>query len=171
MNQKQGAMPVILLLILCTVLSVWVWKNVPIEQESAVDIAGLKLETLELDSLLAEGKPVLLNVSSDNCPYCVMMEPELAEIYAKYGDAAVIRDVNVDECPDAYLQLPVRGTPMQVFYYADGTPYVPGEAVEQQIYFLSYVTKDTGEHVMTVHEGMMTAEQMKLVLQDLGAAL
>ena len=168
MNQKQGAMPVILLLIFCTVLSVWVWKNVPVEQEKSVDIAGLKLETLELDSLLAEGKPVLLHVSSDNCPYCVMMAPELADIYAGYGDAVLIRDINADKYPDAYLQLPVRGTPMQVFYYADGTPYVPGEAVAQQIYFLRYVTKDTGEHVMTVHEGMMTAEQMELVLQDLG---
>lgn len=169
MNQKKGAMPIILLLIFCLVLSVWVWKNVPVEEAKAVNIAELKLETLELDSLLAEGKPVLLNVSSDNCPYCVMMEPELTEIYTKYADVAVIRDINVDECPDVYQQLPVRGTPMQVVYYADGTPYVPGKTVAQQIYFLRYVTADTEEHVMTVHEGMMTAEQMELVLQDSGA--
>ena len=170
MQQKQTAMPVILLLIFCTVLSVWVWKNVPVEQQST-DVVGLYVEEYNLDALLAEGKPVLLNISSDNCPYCVMMEPELEQIYAQYKDVAVIREINVDTCPEVGVQLPVRGTPMQVLFYADGTPYMPDETVEQQIYFLYYVQKDDETHVLTVHEGMLYAEHMELILQDMGVTV
>ena len=174
MNQKKGLLPIICLLIFSLVLSVWVIKNVPIEssfaeREKQAAIDALKLDTFDMEDILAEGKPVLLNVSSNTCPYCEMMEEELEEIYNEFGDAALICDVNMDEQPGVTLQIPVRGVPMQVFYYADGTPYEPSEAVAKQINLMRYVLKDTDTHVMTVHEGVMTAAQMRLVLEELGA--
>lgn len=36
--------------------------------------------------------------------------------------------------------------------------------------FTLYSSKETGEHVYTVHEGLLTEEQMKLILQDMGVA-
>ncbi len=166
-NLKKGLLPIVLLLIFSLLVSVWVLKNEPVA--SSADVSGMKLEALDLNSLLAEGKPVLLNVSSDNCPYCVIMEPELEKIYAEYRDVAVIRDINVSEYPEAYMMLPVRGTPMQVFFDGEGAPYEPSEEVLQQMNFLYYISEEDESHIMTVHEGMMGAEQMKLVLQDLGA--
>ncbi len=165
-NLKKGLLPIILLLIGCLLVSVWVIKNVPVGN---ADTAEMHLETLDMESLLSQGKPVLLNVSSNSCPYCVLMEPELEQIYTKYSDVAVIRDVNVDECPDAYMQIPVRATPMQVLFNADGTPYEPSEEIWQYMNFLYYMRQSDEAHVMTVHEGMLTAEQMELLLQDLGA--
>ena len=92
MNQKKGLLPIICLLIFSLVLSVWVIKNVPIEpsfaeREKQAAIDALKLDTFDMEAILAEGKPVLLNVSSNTCPYCEMMEAELEEIYNEFGDA------------------------------------------------------------------------------------
>ncbi len=167
-NLKKGLLPIILLLIVCLMMSVWVWKNVPIKN---VDVAEMQLETLDLEALLAEGKPVLLNVSSDDCMYCVIMKPDLEEIYTAYSDVAVIRDVNIDQYPEAAWLLPVRSTPMQVLYNADGTPYEPSEAVWQQMNFLYYTRDGENKHIMTVHEGLMTEEQMELVLRELGEGI
>ena len=169
MQQKKGLLPIIFLLIGCMLLTIWVWK-----QETA-SVAQLEWTTFDLDTVLAEKKPVFLNVSSDNCPYCVMMEPALTQIYQQYGEHAVIADVNLDRCPEISWQLPVRATPTQILFCADGSPYLPSEAVQQELTFFYYVTEDddTAEeiHVLTVHEGMLTAAQMQLILQDLGVTV
>ena len=99
------------------------------------------------------------------------MEPDLKAVMGNYKDTAIVCDINMHEQPGVTLQIPVRGTPMQVFYYADGTPYVPSDELSQKINFLRYVLTDTDTHVMTVHEGMLTASQMEMVLAELGAAL
>ena len=57
--------------------------------------------------------------------------------------------------------------PTQVFINADGTPYVPGE--DLGIEFGFYSTKDTHQHVFTVHQGGLTEEQMRTILADMGA--
>lgn len=169
MNRKKGVLPIVLLLIGCMLVTIWVWK------QEQLPTAELELESLAWVDLLAEGKPVLLNISSDDCPYCVMMEPTLAQMYHHYSGQAVIRELNLDQCPEAALQLPVRATPTQVLCYADGSPYLPSAAVRQEITFLFYMMNDEAtaeeQHVLTVHEGLLTAEQMALILQDLGVAL
>ncbi len=174
MNQKKGLLPIILLITFSLVLSMWVIKNVPMQppmadRETQAAIDALNLGDFDLESMLAEGKPVILNVSSDNCPYCVMMEPDLKEIAEAYKEVAIVYDVNMHEQPGVTLQIPVRGTPMQVFYYADGTPYVPSDEISKEINFLRYVLTDTDTHVMTVHEGMLSASQMERILAELGA--
>ena len=176
MNQKNGLLPIILLLTFSLVLSMWVIKNVPMEppmadREKQEAIDALNLDGFDLESILAEEKPVLLNVSSDNCPYCVMMEPDLEKVAEAYQGTAIVYDVNVNEQPGVAMQIPVRATPMQVFYYADGTPYVPSDEISLQINFLRYVLTDTDTHVMTVHEGMLSDSQMEMILAELGAEL
>ena len=99
----------------------------------------------------------------------------MAQIHNQYGEQAVVADINLDRCPEASWQLPVRATPTQILFYADGSPYLPSEAVQQEMTFLYYVTEadSTAEevHVLTVHEGMLTAAQMKVILQDLGVSV
>ena len=48
---------------------------------------------------------------------------------------------------------------------------MPSDELSQKINFLRYVLTDTDTHVMTVHEGMLTASQMEMILAELGAAL
>jgi thioredoxin 1 len=100
-----------------------------------------------------------------------MMEPDLEKVAEAYQGTAIVYDVNVNEQPGVAMQIPVRATPMQVFYYADGTPYVPSDEISLQINFLRYVLTDTDTHVMTVHEGMLSDSQMEMILAELGAEL
>ena len=166
MDQKKGLLPIIILLLFSLLVSMWVWKNVPIQ--SVPDVSQMKMKSADVDSLLSEGKPVLLNISSDGCPYCVIMGPHLEQIYMRYGQNAVIREINASDYPEVAMRLPVRGTPVQYFFYADGSPYEPSETVWKQMNFLYYTLESSNRHVLTAHEGMMTAEQMELVLQDMG---
>lgn len=169
MNQKKGAMPIILLLLFCLLTTLWVWKNVP--QQSSADVAGLELTEFDLESLVAEGKPMMLNLSSDDCPYCVMMEPELAKVYLQYSGVATVHDINVDRTPQALEQLPMRATPTQVLFNADGTPYMPSEVMQQQLNFVQVIDQNTQEVLFTLHEGMLNAELMALILEDMGVSV
>ena len=55
-----------------------------------------------------------------------------------------------------------------MFVNADGMPFVPGDELAGQIEFVQYTSRDTGEHVFTVHQGGMTEEQMRLILAEMG---
>jgi thioredoxin 1 len=57
--------------------------------------------------------------------------------------------------------------PTQIFFNADGTPYVPSD--DLGIEFGFYRMKDTQKHVFTVHQGGLTEEQMRNILADMGA--
>lgn len=170
-NTKKGAMPVFVLLICCTLLSIWVWKNVPLNYEEDVDFSKMELATFDMDTLLEEGKPIFLNFSSDTCYYCVVMAPDFKQIYKESQGSAVVREMNLDRSPEITDQLPVRATPTQILYYADGSPYVPSEAVLKQTSFIYYTNGEGGPHVLTVHEGLLTAAQMRTILEDMGAIL
>lgn len=58
--------------------------------------------------------------------------------------------------------------PTQVIFGADGKPFIPSEELAAEIQFDKYSSKDTGEHVFTVHQGGLTEEQMWAILKDMG---
>lgn len=174
MNTKKGALPIFILLICCTLLSIWVWKNVPITNaDTAADLTGLELTTFDLVALTAEEKPILLNFSSDSCPYCVVMAPDLKQIYCESQNSAVIREINLDRSPEAVMQLQgvLRATPTQMLFYADGSPYVPSEDIAKQMSFIYFTNGENGPHALTIHEGMLTAAQMRMILEDMGVVV
>ena len=41
-------------------------------------------------------------------------------------------------------------------------------SISQQIEFLMYSHRETGEHVFTVHQGGLTEEQMRMILKEMG---
>lgn len=52
-------------------------------------------ESVELSSVLAQGKPVALNFFAGLCPPCRAEMPHLQEVYAKFGDRFVLVGVDV----------------------------------------------------------------------------
>jgi thioredoxin 1 len=63
----------------------------------------------------------------------------------------------------------VQVIPTQILVNADGSPFVPSEELAAQIEFILYSSKDTGEHVFTVHQGGITEDQMRMILTEMGA--
>ena len=82
---------------------------------------------------------------------------------------AFIKFVDVWKYPDAAGNVPVQVIPTQILVNADGSPFVPSEELAAQIEFIMYSSKDTGEHVFTVHQGGITEDQMRMILKEMGA--
>ena len=135
-------------------------------EEQAADFA-LEAEAIDLAALFQYKLPIIIDFGSDSCIPCQQMAPVLKSANEDYQGKAIIKFVDVWKYTDAANNFPVQVIPTQVFFNADGTPYVPSD--DLGIEFGFYSTKDTQEHVFTVHQGGLTAEQMDIILADMGA--
>ena len=135
-------------------------------QDQAADFA-LEAEAIDLDALLAYQLPVIIDFGSDSCIPCQEMALVLKSANEDYRGKAIIKFVDVWKYTEAANNFPVQVIPTQVFFNADGTPYVPSEDIGIEFGF--YSTKDTQKHVFTVHQGGLTDEQMRTILVDMGA--
>lgn len=131
-----------------------------------VDFA-LEAEAIDLAALFAYKLPIIIDFGSDSCIPCQEMAPVLKRANEDYLGRAIIKFVDVWKYTDAANNFPVQVIPTQVFFNADGTPYVPSDGLGIEFGF--YSTKDTQEHVFTVHQGGLTTEQMNKILADMGA--
>lgn len=81
------------------------------------------------------------------------------------------RDEQVQDIPEkiqgAANNVPVQVIPTQVLFNADGTPFVPSEELQQEIEFVMYSDRKSGEHVFTVHQGGLTEEQFRKILKEM----
>ncbi len=128
---------------------------------------ALEAEAIDLAVLFAYKLPIIIDFGSDSCIPCQQMAPVLQSANEDYQGKAIIKFVDVWKYTDAANDFPVQVIPTQVFFNADGTPYVPSD--DLGIEFGFYSTKDTQEHVFTVHQGGLTTEQMNKILADMGA--
>lgn len=135
--------------------------------EDQADDFALEAEAIDLAALFAYKLPIIIDFGSDSCIPCQEMAPVLKSANEDYRGKAIIKFVDVWKHTDAATNFPVQVIPTQIFINADGTPYVPSEGLGIEFGF--YSTKDTREHVFTVHQGGLTAEQMKIILADMGA--
>lgn len=135
-------------------------------EEQAADFA-LEAEAIDLAALFQYKLPIIIDFGSDSCIPCQQMAPVLKSANEDYRGRAIIKFVDVWKYTDAADNFPVQVIPTQVFFNADGTPYVPSD--DLGIEFGFYSTKDTQEHVFTVHQGGLTGEQMDKILADMGA--
>lgn len=154
------------ILIAVVVLAIFLVKSAEKPEENpALDIP-LALTEISLEDITAYGLPVIVDFGADSCIPCKEMAPVLVKLNEEMQGRAVIHFIDVWKYPDAAQDYPVQVIPTQVFFMADGTPYVPDEALG--IPMTMYSTRDTGEHIFTVHEGGLTEEQMRLILADMG---
>lgn len=147
----------------------------PIEAAASAPIAAndpnftLHTDKIDLEVLSAYKLPMILDFGSDDCIPCKEMAPVLKKMNAEMQGKAIIRFVDVWKYTDGADGFPIQVIPTQVLVTAEGKPYVPSEEMESSgIRFTMYSTKDTKEHVFTVHQGGLTEEQMRLILKDMG---
>ena len=129
----------------------------------------LETAKIDLEQLLSYQLPVIIDFGSDSCIPCKAMAPVLRTMNAETQGKAIIKFVDVWKNPDGASGFPIQVIPTQLIYLADGSPYVPGDAVKQSgLTFTYYQRKSTGEHVLTVHQGGLTEAELRLILGDLG---
>ena len=125
---------------------------------------------LDIEALKAHGLPIIVDFGADSCEPCKKMAPVLVDLNQSLRGRAIVKFADVWKNGDIVQGYPVRAIPMQFFFDAEGKPYVPKDEEEAvQNGFMMYVHKDTGEHLLTAHEGGLTEEQLLAVLEEMEA--
>lgn len=136
--------------------------------EGGADFSLAATEAIDFETMSSYGLPMIIDYGSDSCIPCKQMAPVLETMNREMENKAFIKFVDVWKYMEAANNVPVQVIPTQVLVNADGTPFVPSDELAGQIEFVQYTTRDTGEHVFTVHQGGMTEEQMRLILAEMG---
>lgn len=168
MRKKRIIQICLPIVIVAIVAVIWLVKSSGSEQPTSNLKTPLEITTVDLAEIQSNGLPVIIDFGSDSCIPCKEMAPVLVKMNKEMQDKAVIHFTDVWKNPDAAKDFPVQVIPTQVLFTADGKPYMPSKELQDSIPFTMYSTKDTNDHVFTVHEGGLTEEQMRSILTDMG---
>lgn len=174
------------LMIVAVVVGMWVIKNssekenivdnqnrdeqvqdIPEELQSA-DFSLNATEQIDFASLSEYGLPIIADYGSDSCIPCKEMAPVLEAMNEEFAGKAFIKFTDVWKYQDAAGNVPVQVIPTQVLFNAEGTSFVPSDELQQEIEFVMYSDRKSGEHVFTVHQGGLTEEQFRKILKEMG---
>lgn len=128
----------------------------------------LKVTKTDIEEIKAYGVPTVIDFGSDSCIPCKEMAPVLETLNEEWQDKAAVQFMDVWKYTDGVEDFPVSVIPTQVFFNADGNPFVPSDELATQIEFTMYSDKTTEEHVFTVHQGGITEEQMRMIFAEMG---
>lgn len=159
--------PVLILIIIATIWSIKNQKELSdIEITDNPDFA-LNADSVDLDNLKSYEMPIIIDFGSDSCIPCEEMAPVLVKYNSKKQGEVIIKFIDVWKNVHAADNFPVQVIPTQIFYTADGKPYIQSEKIQESLLFTTYYDKNTDEHLFTVHQGGLTEEQMDLILAEL----
>ncbi len=129
----------------------------------------LNITKADLETIKAYGIPTVIDFGSDDCKPCKAMTPVLETLNEEWQGKAAVQFMDVWKYTDGVEDFPVSVIPTQVFFNADGTPYVPSENILSSIEGITmYSDKTTNEHVFTVHQGGITEEEMRQIFAEMG---
>lgn len=156
-------------LIVLVIIGIWVFKNSQAKfDNSTANDADFILEatSIDLDELKSYNLPIIIDFGADSCIPCKEMAPVLKVLNEEMQGKAIIKFVDVWKYGEAAADFPVQVIPTQVIFDTDGKPYTPSEDLGLEM--TMYSTKDTGEHIFTVHQGGLSEKQMRTILKDMG---
>lgn len=176
MKSKKMLRILVPLLILAVIGGIYLVKQNQERAKAAaqLDLAGdaafvLEETTFDLAAYQAHGLPLILDFGAEDCVPCQQMRPALEAAHEGSLGKAVIKFFDVWKRPELAAGYPLRVVPTQAFYLADGSPWMPGEELKDSgLNFSLYNHQDSGEHALTLHEGMLDEEDFRLILADMG---
>lgn len=143
-------------------------NTVQTDSENTDENLSLEISSVDLDEIKSYGLPFVIDFGSDSCIPCKEMAPVLDTLHEEFKGKAIVHFVDVWKNTTAASNFPVSVIPTQVFFNADGVPFVPSNELAQEMEFTMYSSKDTNEHVFTVHQGGVTEEQMRKIFTEMG---
>lgn len=124
-------------------------------------------KNFDFEKLESYGLPMIIDFGSPTCPPCIGMAQDLRQVHKNMQGKAIVKYIDVQEFPELASDYPVKVVPTQFFFDNEGKPYMPKDP--DSMGMLIYTLKDSGEHVLTAHEGALTEEEMTEILKDMGA--
>lgn len=157
------AAPVI---IIAVIASIFIFKNTGDDILDKDSDMSFIVTSIDMEEIKSHNLPILINFGAESCVPCQKMYPSLVKVSEDMQGKAVIRYIDVWKYPEGAQDFPVQVVPTQAIFTSDGKPYVPSEDIG--INFIMYSSRDTDEHVYTIHEGGLTESEMKNILADMG---
>lgn len=157
------------IIIIVAIISIWFLKNPKQINQITEDNPDFTLhvtDTLDVEQLKQYELPIIIDFGADSCIPCKEMAPVLKELNEELRGKAIIKFVDVWKHERLAEGYPIRVIPTQVFFDKEGRPHTPSKS--QVIGMQMYYMKDTNEHVLTVHEGGLTKEEILNILKELG---
>ena len=174
-NKNLWVKILIVILALAVVVGIYVYKKSEEDKlnnqntaQTDSENSPLEISSVDLDEIKSYELPFVIDFGSDSCIPCKEMAPVLETLHEDFQGKAIIHFVDVWKNQTAASDFPVSVIPTQVFFNADGTPFVPSDELAKEIEFTMYSSKDTNEHVFTVHQGGITEEQMRKIFAEMG---
>ena len=168
---KAAAIIIVILLI----AAVYVIKNsgsIAPMQSSIDENAGvlqsgrenLKIQDFDPSMVTESEIPMIIVIGEDYCQPCLRMLPDLSELHRTVEDIE-IRYMDLEENEAAFDYFPIRVTPTIAVFEAGGKPFSPPE--DSAIDYILYSYRDSGDHALTIHEGMLTRGQLEKMIEDI----
>ena len=175
MNKRRRIEQIIaILVIIILIVGIYIIKNGGIgDLQGSVDqsfsssregIIPLEMTSFDPEMISSSEKPMLLVLGESWCQPCLRMMDDLKELHRTVDDVE-IRYIDLEENEKAIGYFPVRVTPTIVLFMAEGVPFQPPE--DFPIPMLLYSSRDTGEHVFTVHEGYLGRADLDTLVEAL----
>ena len=79
-------------------------------------MAAISINQDQLQQMMREGKPVLVDFWAPWCGYCRRIGPAYEKIAQEYGDQLVVAKVNIDEEPQLTREAQVEVIPTLILY-------------------------------------------------------
>lgn len=184
MDNKKLLKILIPILIVIIIVGMWLVKNRPQKEENVsnqdeqvnelpdelqdADFSLNVSEAIDFVKLSEYGLPIIADYGSDDCIPCKAMAPVLETMNEEFEGKVFIKFADVWAYPNTANNVPIQLIPTQVLFEADGTPFVPSEEIEQEIEFVMYTDRETGEHIFTVHQGALTESEFRKILKEMG---
>lgn len=125
------------------------------------------ITAVDLEQIAELEVPLMIDFYSDGCTPCLQMKPEIQAAGEKLQEKGIIQMIDVWKYPDGTANFPIQMIPTQAFFLPNGAPYQPSTELEP--YFDLYGDSETGEHVLTLHVGALSEEDILEIFRDMGA--
>lgn len=168
-SRELAAKIIVPVLIFAAVVAIWFVKNSDKTLVITSDNPDFTLhvtEGLDLEKLKSYGLPIIIDFGADYCEPCRRMAPVLEKLNKNLQGKAIIRYVDVEKYPELAEKYPISYIPTQVFFDKEGNPYTPSDP--QALQMSMYSLKDSNEHVLTTHVGVMAEDMILAVLKEMG---
>lgn len=137
------------------------------EIQQSTDTALQSITAIDLEQIATLEVPMMIDFYSDGCDPCLRMKPEIQAASEKIQGKGIIQMIDVWKYPNGIANFPLQVIPTQAFFLPNGAPYQPNAALEP--YFDLYVDAETGEHMLTLHVGALSEEDILEIFRDMGA--
>ncbi len=185
MANKKWAKIIVPGIMVIIVVCMWFLQTSATNTPETEDPLALHASSIDLEMLQEYELPMIIDFGADDCAPCKAMAPVLITLNEELQNEAIIKFVDVWENRNGAAGFPVQVIPTQFFYNANGTPYIPSSesgftlisldesatyvpSSTDEIVFIQYNNQESGEHLFTYHQGGLTEEQMRHILQDMG---